>query len=70
MVKGLNLKNMIEEYKNAKCKMEKVWETFYNMHMMGFISSDTWAKFFDKCKDLHYEEDALFDGAGNVIKRF
>jgi len=42
------------------------------MKVMGFISDDTWTKFFNKCKSWHYEssESIVYDGYGNVVKEF
>ena len=68
----LNVKNMKETYKHAKKDMPKVWETFYTMYMMGFITSEEWNKFYDTCKDWYYEEenDWVLDGRGLAVVIF
>ena len=72
MTKNLNYKNMVAEYMNARREMENVWSAFFLMKVMGFISDDTWTKFFNKCKSWHYEssESIVYDGYGNVVKEF
>lgn len=53
MKKNLVLKEMINTIQSAgMCEREIVWATFWNMKCMGFITSETWNKFFDKCKDI------------------
>ena len=47
--KALNLKNMKEtivNYSGNQEEFNKIWDTFYQMSCIGFISQDTWRKFF------------------------
>lgn len=56
-MKPLNLENMISAYKIV-CKTEsgeeqcRVWDSFSVMCQLGFISTDTWDRFYETCKDL------------------
>lgn len=70
MTKNLNLKNMVETYKSARCDMDMVWTTFYNMTLIGFITQDMWVDFSEKCKSWVYdsETETVVDAAGNTIK--
>jgi len=59
-VKGLNLKNMKETLVNwsgSTEDLEKIWDTFYAMCTMRFISHDTWKKFYDECAGWYVTED-------------
>lgn len=50
--KLLNLKNMKEtivNYSGDQKEFDKIWDAFYQMACIGFISQDTWIKFFDQC---------------------
>ena len=58
--KALNLKNMKEtlvNYSQDQKELEKIWDGFYTMTTLGFISRDTWKKFFDECKGWYIWED-------------
>lgn len=47
--KALNLKNMKEtivNYSGDQEEFNKIWDTFYQMACIDFISQDTWRKFF------------------------
>lgn len=51
--KLLNLKNMKEtivNYSGDQKEFDKIWDAFYQMACIGFISQDTWIKFFDSGK--------------------
>ena len=53
MKKNLTLKEMINTIQSAGIReRERVWVTFWNMQCMGFITSETWDRFYDKCKDI------------------
>lgn len=56
-MKKLNLKTMIETYKNAGSAEEadRIWTTFRQMYYLDFISWDTWSKFFDACHAIEFE---------------
>ena len=59
-VKALNLKNMKETYVNysgTQDEMDMIWNGFYRMACIGFISRDTWTKFYDKCKGWYIDEN-------------
>lgn len=55
-MKKLNLKNMTEMYYRAYAN-EKVWNAFYQMYLLDFISYETWVAFFERCKNWVYDED-------------
>lgn len=55
-MKSLNLKNMIEMYYRAYAN-EKVWDAFYQMYLLGFISFETWDKFIDACGFWVYDKE-------------
>lgn len=59
-MKALNLKNMKEtiiNYSADEQEFEKIWENFYQMTCLGFISRDTWVKFFEACGGWYIEDD-------------
>ena len=53
---SLNLKNMKKRYFQSNAD-ENVWNAFYKMYAMGFISMEVWNKFFEACKDWVWDED-------------
>ena len=58
-MKNLNLKNMKEtlvNYSEFQSEFDRIWHTFYEMACMGFISQDTWKKFYEQCKGLYVDE--------------
>lgn len=59
--KGLNIKNMKESLVNYSCmqsELEKIWNTFYQMTCLGFISGDTWDKFSEQCHGWYVTDDS------------
>ena len=63
-VKALNLKNMKEtiiNYSADQNEFNKIWDTFYNMYCVGFISLDTWSKFFEQCHGWYIDDDCVRD---------
>ncbi len=76
-VKALNIKNMKEtliNYSGEQKEMDKIWDGFYQMACIGFISQDTWRKFFEQCKGWYVTEDQseVRDGEhdGKVIWKY
>lgn len=58
--KALNLKNMKEtivNYSGSQEEFDKIWDGFYQMACIGFISQDTWGKFFDQCRGWYVDEE-------------
>lgn len=58
--KLLNLKNMKEtivNYSGDQKEFDKIWDAFYQMACIGFISQDTWIKFFDQCVGWYVDEE-------------
>ena len=58
--KALNIKNMKEtliNYSGEQKEMDKIWDGFYQMACIGFISHDTWRKFFEQCKGWYVTAD-------------
>lgn len=58
--KALNLKNMKEtivNYSGNQKDFDTIWDAFYNMACIGFISSDTWKKFSDQCAGWYVDEE-------------
>ena len=58
-MKSLNLKNMKEtlvNYSGNQYEFSKIWDEFYDMHCMGFMSSKTWDKFCEQCRGWYYDE--------------
>ena len=65
--KALNIKNMKEtlvNYSGNQKEMDKIWDSFYQMVCIGFISQDTWKKFFDECKGWY-----IWEGDSRVCVR-
>lgn len=58
--KALNLKNMKEaivNYSGDQKEFDKIWDSFYHMACIGFISQDTWIKFFEQCDGWYVDEE-------------
>lgn len=58
--KALNLKNMKEtivNYSGDQKEFDKIWDAFYQMACIGFISQDTWEKFCDQCAGWYVDEE-------------
>ena len=58
--KALNLKNMKEtiiNYSGNNEEFNKIWDSFYQMTCIGFISQDTWEKFSDQCMGWYVDEE-------------
>ena len=58
-MKNLNLKNMKEtlvNYSEYQSEFDRIWNAFYEMVCLGFISQDTWRKFFEQCKGWYVDE--------------
>ena len=58
-MKNLNLKNMKEtlvNYSECQSGFDRIWHAFYEMVCLGFISQDTWRKFYDQCKGWYVDE--------------
>ena len=58
--KALNLKNMKEtivNYSGDQKEFDKIWDAFYQMACIGFISQDTWKKFCDQCMGWYVDEE-------------
>lgn len=52
-MKNLTLKEMIKTINEAGIKeRERVWTTFWNMYCLGFLTPETWNKFYEKCKSI------------------
>ena len=74
--KLLNLKNMKETIVNYSGDQEdfnKIWDTFYQMSVLGFISWDTWKKFSDQCSGWYVDDEICGirdDKTGAVIWKY
>lgn len=58
--KALNMKNMKEtivNYSGDQKEFDKIWDAFYQMALNGFISQDTWKKFFNQCAGWYVDEE-------------
>ena len=58
-MKSLNLKNMKEtlvNYSRDQEEFSKIWNEFYEMVCLGFISWPTWVKFDEQCRGWYYDE--------------
>ena len=58
-MKALNLKNMKEtlvNYSGDQEEFSKIWDMFYDLACMRFISCKTWYKFVDQCRGWYYDE--------------
>lgn len=59
-MKALNLKNMKEtivNYSMDQKEFDKIWDVFYQMSCLGFISQDAWKKFFEQCRGWYIDEE-------------
>ena len=58
-MKALNLKNIKFTFLNYSVDQEKfyeIWNVFYQMVCLGFISWGTWKKFSKQCRGWYYDE--------------
>ena len=58
-VKALNMKNMKEtivNYSGDQKEFDKIWDAFYQMACIGFISNDVWEKFYKQCAGWYVDE--------------
>ena len=58
--KALNLKNMKETIVNYSADQEdfdKIWDAFYQMACLGFITRDTMGKFVDQCAGWYVDSE-------------
>ena len=58
-MKSLTLKNMKEtlvNYSRDQEEFSKIWDGFYQMAYLGFISRETWMKFARQCHGWYYDE--------------
>ena len=65
-MKAMTLSNMIETFINetgCEFEMNKVWDTFYQMAVMGYIPEATWERF---CK---WGQALYIDCNGYVVDR-
>lgn len=56
--KLLNVKNMKEtlvNYSEEAAELEKIWDAFYQMACLGFISQDAWKRFSDEAAGWYYD---------------
>lgn len=77
--KALNLKNMKEaiiNYSGSQEEFDKIWDAFYQMSCVGFISQDIWIKFFNQCRGWYVDEESacicdachlLADGTDSIV---
>ena len=59
-MKALNLKNMKEtivNYSADQKEFDRIWDTFYLMSCLGFISQDTWKKFYEQCAGWYIDSE-------------
>ena len=58
-MKLLNLKIMKEtlvNYSGNQEEFSKIWDMFYDLVRMRFISWETWYKFTEQCSGWYYDE--------------
>ena len=74
--KGLNLKNMKETLVNYcgadRDEFERIWNAFRDMRMLGFITSETWDKFYEQTASWCIDDDMhLIDSKdGHIVFDF
>lgn len=71
-MKNLNLKNMKEtivNYSDNQKEFDKIWDTFYNMSCLGFITLETWKKFYEQTSSWYVDEKnaCIRDETDNII---
>lgn len=62
--KTLNLKNMKEaliNYSGTQEELNKIWDMFHEMEVLGFISPDLWNRFYNACAGWVIEGDKVID---------
>ena len=65
MKTNLNVKNMIIELITYSAgnqdAFNKIWDAYYRMYTLGFITRTEWVRFYDKCKGYYWEGNELRD---------
>ena len=59
-MKELNVKNMKEtlvNYSGNQVEFSEIWNGFYKLVCFGFISLETWMKFYEQCLGWYYDEE-------------
>lgn len=51
------MKETIINYSGAQYEFDRIWDIFYEMACLGFISAGTWDKFHGECKGWYVTED-------------
>ena len=80
-MKALNLKNMKEtlvNYSRDQEEFSKIWNGFYQMFCLGFISRGTWIKFAEQCRGWYYDEYSncirderhCQEGVGSIVWKY
>lgn len=62
------VKKMVREYARSRCD-DQVWNMFYTMCGMGFITRKEWNRFWCKCSDWSYSADRnlILEDGGKVV---
>ena len=59
MKRILTLKNIMIDYATSESQadLESNWLMFYTLHCLGYITDNTWPKFFNECSHWYYDTD-------------
>ena len=64
----LNVKNMVDAYALALSSSDDeantVWDSFYTLHNFGFITRETWNRFYDNAHDLSRDGEGIYSDNG------
>ena len=51
------MKETLINYSGIKSEFDKIWDTFWQMATMDFITRETWLKFYEECKGWYITDD-------------
>ena len=63
------MKETIVNYSGDQKEFDKIWDAFYQMTCIGFISQDTWKKFFDQCACV-CDERHCPEGVDSIVWKY
>ena len=57
MKRNLTLRNIMMDYATVKSRADMIylWETFYTMHALNYITGSTWLRFFNECSHWYFD---------------
>lgn len=72
------MKEALINYSGEQEEFSKIWNVFYQMVLMGFISAETWVKFANECRGWYVDEEGACirderqcqDGVDSIVWKY